>query len=402
MSRPSNPSYVVPVWAPNVNYPAGANPWSGTPTKTTHPAAGTVGITPRQGVAAQVFNRVVNDAYTVDQSTRDSLTALYNYVGQIPALNWTLGPTLTPGTSLAYNENARVWMAVGAAGAAARSTDFGASWTSVTLPGPESGTSVDISNAGTMVILNANVAATTPLYESSNGTTWNSRTPFAAYTSVRVPNVVFSETSAVWVATLLGTLNPVVWTSADRVTWTQRTTPAGFTGTAAASNTSSLAIHKASGRMVWAYNIAATGTTHYATSDDGVTWTYRTSIVVAGFFFSAVVCDQSTGRFFLQITNGTSTRLYRSDDSGVTFSLVATLGFSLSTVAAQGSLVMSSVFTAGANQPIYSLDSGATWRFAGVEGISNVFAGGGGFVAFASGGRVARSLRIGTPGSAVP
>jgi hypothetical protein len=53
MSRPES----LPEWATDANYPAGSDPWSGTPTRV-EPSAGEIaaGSTPGTGLAAQLFN----------------------------------------------------------------------------------------------------------------------------------------------------------------------------------------------------------------------------------------------------------------------------------------------------------------------------------------------------------
>src|SRR5690349_750660 len=86
--RPKNPSFTIPTWAPNANYDVSGNPWSATPTKVDHPGRYTVGFTPRAGVPAQAFNKLISDMYATDGALKASLNEWANYTGLVTAREW--------------------------------------------------------------------------------------------------------------------------------------------------------------------------------------------------------------------------------------------------------------------------------------------------------------------------
>ncbi len=114
MSRPANPSYAIPVHAPDTNYPAelgpNANPWAGTATKHVHPGSASVGLTPNTGVAAQVVNKLVYDAYATDSSAKTYAGTIMDYVGQLPALNFPVAVTATLLRQAKYIPGTRKWI----------------------------------------------------------------------------------------------------------------------------------------------------------------------------------------------------------------------------------------------------------------------------------------------------
>lgn len=81
MARPSGPSYTVPNWATTTNYPAGPDPWAGTPTKVLHPGP-TGGFVPSQGGAAQHVNYNFNNAFATDQAAKTYFDTILDFVGQ--------------------------------------------------------------------------------------------------------------------------------------------------------------------------------------------------------------------------------------------------------------------------------------------------------------------------------
>lgn len=85
--RPTYPTWTVPGFSTDANYPAGANPWNGQPTKVAYPGM-TGGFVPNQPNAAQYFNYLHNIGFVTDQATQAYLTALLDFVGQSQGLNW--------------------------------------------------------------------------------------------------------------------------------------------------------------------------------------------------------------------------------------------------------------------------------------------------------------------------
>lgn len=85
--RPAYPAWVIPTFSTDANYPAGANPWSGQPTRVVYPGAAG-GFVPNQPNAAQYFNYLYNQGFGIDQSAQTFLTSMLDFLGQSQALNF--------------------------------------------------------------------------------------------------------------------------------------------------------------------------------------------------------------------------------------------------------------------------------------------------------------------------
>lgn len=114
MGRPANLTYLPIVWAPSAGYPAGSSPWSATPTKTAHPGAASVGLTPKTGVGAQNLNWVFNALAATDTSAKNAIASILAFLGQIGILNWPYRGTLISvangGPTAACRDNgSKIW-----------------------------------------------------------------------------------------------------------------------------------------------------------------------------------------------------------------------------------------------------------------------------------------------------
>jgi hypothetical protein len=85
VSRPLNPTYAVPQWAPSTNYPAGTDAWAGTATKV---APIETQFTPAANLPAQEMNYVLRDRDNTQQSAKDYQKTILDYLGQMPVKNW--------------------------------------------------------------------------------------------------------------------------------------------------------------------------------------------------------------------------------------------------------------------------------------------------------------------------
>jgi len=166
--------------------------------------------------------------------------------------SWYSGPTLTPYTSSTTT--------------AATSTD-GITWTARTMPASAQWSSVAYGN-GTYVAIaggpvNSNVAA-----YSSDGITWTQSTlpQSTSWTSIAYGNGLFVAASR----------DTIAATSPDGITWTQRTLPASEGGWSSLVY-GNLFILTSSGQGLGGLSTSGYGgTSRYATSTDGITWTTRT------------------------------------------------------------------------------------------------------------------------------
>lgn len=254
MSRPANPSYSVPVWAPDLNYPAGAQSWSATPTKSPHAGAASVGYTPKTGVPAQCINKNLNDAYTTDQSAKDAQTQWVNYLGQIQALNWP--HQSTPGVSahwgVFYVEATRRWFMTGDVEDVKSSTTghLGINWDATSLVAAV-GANEDCRDGDGDASGNVVVATTTNfIFEMTASTgTWSKVDLGVGLTSHG--GVVFDPVRSLWcwAGRNGGGGTHIVKTSPDRTTWTTRTNPSGFV-ISNISGSIRLAVNKSTGRII--------------------------------------------------------------------------------------------------------------------------------------------------------
>lgn len=389
MSRPANPNWVVPVFAPDTAYPTSANPWSNTPTKTTHAGASSVGFTPKTAVPAQAINKLLNDAYTTDGSSKASAVEWANYVGQIQALNFPNVAGLPSISRYALFAAASCkWYVLANNETVHVSLNAGITWT------PETG--VGIVGAGENCLggdadLGGNVVISTDtkyVFEKTESTgTWTRVDVVGGgVPSAGECQVAFDPLSGRWIwFGASGASTTLVKTSTNRTTWTDATTkPSGsWSGVSLG-----LACKPSNGRVIAMCIGSPPGTVRVATSDNGgVNWTDRATLTTTlpgtsertAISYSEV--DDSWICTLGKIATADS-EVWRSTDDGVTWTKIATFGNAcLLNVACLGRLLVSvAVLADGSSHIVYSLDTGVTWRLSGYRLQSTgvgVFRGGG-------------------------
>ncbi len=399
MSRPADLTWTAGTWATNTNHPAGADPWSGQPCKVVHPGpAG--GFVPGQGAGAEYLNYLFNAVFGVQGVERTFQQQLLDYVGQLPALNFSDGILVDDiNKAIVYCPETRLWVGCGSAlsDIVRYSNTFGLRWDDHTTPGGGLGLyDLDIAPTGAIVVAATGLLATDDLYEFDGVATWTARTWTAGVNAL--PNVRYEPVSGLWCIVAYTAGLSVVYTSSDRATWTARTTPPLFpTGTAI----NLLAVNKTTGRIVW---VCGGTTLEWATSDDGgITWTYRDTHTYVGTepnFPKSLTYDETTDTFLLNVSrdNG-KTKVWRSDDQGVTFDHVGGMNVETNKMASLGNLACA---CSVAGDVVFSSDNGATWQYGGMNlGDMNMYSGGGAFMA-AHDTAISVSMRTGNEGAAVP
>lgn len=390
--RPADPSYAVEDFAPDANYPAGAETWSSNPTKVAPPGAASVGFTPGQGNAAQYHNYLHHTRATESAAAKTAIAAVLEYVGQAQALNFPVRVTGVSSSQrgAAYASATSTWYMT-AGDTVQKSTDGGLTWSSATAAAiaPKDAAT----DLGGNVVVCGTGGAGQYVYELDAATsTWTQRTVLGGHGADG--HVVFDPISGFWVWQSYNAAvgNFLAYRSSDRATWTAATTlPTGAAGWGATPNVSDLGIDPTSGRAVAVARTGATTVKVATTDDGGVTWVAQTSITTtidAGTI--AISYNADEGAWYLSIgeTTGTpSCEVWRSTD-GAAWTKMATLAAAcVHRIAGFGALLVATATTASGVHVVYSLDSGATWRKAGrmLEGTAKgVFVGPGAALALSS------------------
>ncbi len=396
MSRPADLTWTAGTWATNTNHPAGSDPWSAQPCKVVHPGpAG--GFVPGQGAGAEYLNYLFNAVFGVQGVERTFQQDLLDYVGQLPALNFSDGILEDDvNKAMVYCVGQSLWVGCGNLDTVKYSNTFALRWDPYGNPsGGLSMYDLDVTDTGAIVVVATGILGTDDLYEYDGVSAWNARTWAVGVNAL--PNVRYEPISGLWCIVAYTGGSPIVYTSSNRATWVARTAPPEFpTGTAI----NLLAVNKTSGRIVW---VCGGTTLEWATSDDGgVTWTYRNTHTYVGSepnFPKSLTYDATTGSFTLCVSrdNG-KTKVWRSDDEGVTFAAVGGMNVETNKMASLGNLLCAASV---AGDIVFSSDNGATWKYGGMNvGDMNVYSGGGAFIAVHATG-LCRTLRIGNEGAAV-
>ena len=400
MSRPLNPSWTVPVFAPSLNYPVSADPFSATPTKTTHPGAATVGLTPKTAVAAQVFNKLVYDAYTVDASAKALLDQLVTYVGQDVALNWQTKIAVGAAGNYvaAWSDATATWLVCGQTEDVKRSNDGGKTWSSslVAAAGAnENCQTIDLDNTGNAVI----GTPTAFVFTLTAADVAAKVSVFAGNTSEI--QIGYDPVSALFAAVLADGLSAACKTSPTGATWTSRTMPTGWADFSVSPTMTALrvAVNRTAGRMVvvgqgaTGIGPSGVGLCRAMTSDNGgVTWTDRGTFAttITSPSIGELTYDPTSAQFVYTIgknAGAASGEIWTSPD-GATWTKRKTLASSaVGKVACHGALWISGAAfdTSLLRTLVYSTDFGVTWERAGIVLDSSVFrgvfTGGGGLIA---------------------
>jgi hypothetical protein len=406
MGRPANPTLTAPSYTPrtfatDANYPAGADPWSGNPTKV-EPASPAEGFVPETGASAEEMNKLLNDAYTTQADAKSahvttvsevgtSLQNLIDYLAQGPTLNFdapaagglagsrtiefipatlqwiAFGPTTSGTVTAIRTRDRRTWPTANEIGAGAQ------------IAGYNGRAAVDTS--GNIVMPGSGVTDGDKVTEATSAAVWTKHAGVFAVAMV-APDVRFDVTSGLWcVCAKKNAVNAVqVYTSPDRTTWTLRTPPV-FTfdavsgpwvtlGSNGAGTLIMKGIYNASTGVIAANNVAQFS----RSTDGGVTWSAPVSYAAA---FANTTPPGSayyderpiwTGAYWISVeSNDTDLKSYifTSTDDGVSWTNVKTLtSVSIKCIAALGELLVALCKTSAATgRVIFSIDRGVTWYY---------------------------------------
>lgn len=404
MTRPVKPNYSIPVWAPNANYPVTADPWSATPTKTVHPGAASVGMTPKTGVAAQVINKLINDAYTTDGLVQVPVYALFDYLGQSTALNFDQQVT-TPATfaGACFEPATRAWLFTATAGKLYASFSngyfFGANLISAVAAGTENLRFIDVDGAGA-VIAACNTASIFKRPTSAGA--W-AKVATGATWSTDVPGIVYDPVHALWcwlgVDSGAGNATQVYTSTAASAgaAWTNRSGSLARVAFAP----SRIGVNKITGRI--SVIMLSGATAKNSTSDDGgITWTARADFTVADAAYTEaeIFHNPDTGKWMYIAGKTGSCDVWKSDDA-ITWTRAVTLTTVQILRAAPDGFLCAGVTAVG--DIVYTVDHGVTWKYVGYQAGSasrGMHFGNGQFMCVST-ATVAPSFRGGLGGAAV-
>jgi hypothetical protein len=382
MGAPSKPYQ----YANTGNYPAGANPWSGQPTRV---LPGTAYLTPNTKVPAQNLN------YVMGQNS-DAVGALWTYLVSLPAQNWSLAQTPAGSTdhwsAFCYNTFSNTWIAATRTESGGHNYLFnanavgplGATWTQ-TLTRSSANTAV-----GAIVPTNAAqfVTADCPYSGSSisvrladiSAATWNQIQSLTANGSG--DTVSIQVIGAYYV--LIGGQAIYSTTTPTTSSWTARTMPSG---------TTSASEYKAacSGSVYVAIPANINGQQKYIRSTDGIAFTAVTQATVGGsdqlgavaygpgtsgngLFMFCVLRSTGVNDFF-QSSDG-STWVHRGQIDGTSVGIIPpglTAHMLCTDLHAFGAMWVATLeSTDRESRMAFSLDDGVSWQIMPVEFTDNV------------------------------
>jgi len=367
------------------------------------------------GFPAQAFNHVINAHATNDQRAKDSINEIVDFVGQMPALNFSNhSASLGDIRSAFYDSSSGTWYVVGANKNARMSTDNGRTWSTSVLTGIGPGTETCEGGAGDG--LGNIVIGTRDRYVFARVSgTWSRVDAHGSEGDAGLGTVYASRVirhPLIWVAVESisnGGTEMRIAASTTGTSWTSRVKPVGFAAGAIAID-----VNSTSGRIVFANHDRASNTLRVSYSDDGSA-SWSTPVVLAhgtssgGAPYDALtsVAHCPNTNTWLLITGETTVTpacaVFRSTDDGVTWTQVA----GLTTACIRNPVAFGPLWIAMAqlastvHEVVYSIDDGATWQRAGVRlpggSQPNGVARGGGGALIHTQSDVMLSLRSGLP-----
>jgi hypothetical protein len=312
----------------------------------------------------------------LQESIDFGVSALLNF----PVAQSTPGMTMA-GSGAVWNDLAKAWFTFGNSGGVSikRSSDAGVTWGSNEQV-DASRNIVDAAvqpSTGNMVL----VCSTAHVYTYSLSSNTYTLTAVAGFVNTaNSTRVQYSVGGGSWLAIGYdGVLGNYVLTSTNGTAWTARTPPAAFTAATFAVNTVRFAIDGA--QNVVSVTIDTNTRVRTMTSaDSGQTWTDRGNTNLATVTNASVlnvVWDPAAARFLMSVAgNGgvgaTKTDLYYSTN-GTTWTLLksfatsAVFGLVPCGLSPLGPRLVAMIGSTALTEIAYSVNAGATWRFANVN-----------------------------------
>lgn len=402
MSRPRNPDWTVEPFAPDENYAAGSLPWEGTPTKVEYAGASSKGFVPRSGVPAQCINYLFNRHAQNDENARRVLGEIVDFVGQMPALNFVSGTSLSGSEwNFAFFDPTRgAWYVLANSATVKHTRDTGMTWVSTTLGGASGehcvGGAADGNGNAVICTRSRYIFYRTAVVADS----WSIRDALGSALSIFHSAVIHEPVLGRWVLVACTDDTTHVRTSDDRTTWTTRIAPSRFYGGRVA-----MAVKPSAGRIVLVQGMdgPSLGLNVAWSNDGGVTWdspVAMPAIDTTGEFVS-VAYDEVYDRWLVvngETTGDTQCEVWASSDGASWTRIKMLTSACIKSVCSIGGLWIGTAATALGSEICYSSD-GETWHrasFAGTGSWRHVAAFSCGVLALTNTHAYA-SLRAGTP-----
>lgn len=381
MTIPASPTYTLPTWADSItNYPAGANPWNGTPIKV---APVTRYWTPNVNVTAEEHNQALYEAFFNLDKVRDSLVDIYSHLNVMAVNNWPWHFADNAGTkfrgAVAYNDIFKVWLMGDAGGTVYQSNLTGivdgtsGFWLSSSSPANMSYVKCIVCDPGNGVAI-ASIHDDTPSVVVNdtfcrwNGTAWSILSTPATPDPVQCGAFVNGKIVLVGPTQISSTPNVVFYSS--NASHTAMTLGTGIPQAGTTKNTSWLCASNGTNLMFAAGRKSMTsGTADAGYTTDGITWTTVTTFtpLTSGAttrILTGLAYDATTGVFIATVTNTSGgaplagTTIWTSSDC-VTWTAIKLLSSVAIVHLACLGMIWAGVTTG--DSIVYSQDQGLTW-----------------------------------------
>src|SRR5882672_4735605 len=372
MSRPSAASYTVPTWATNTNYPAGGAPWSGQPIKVAF-ASPAGGFVPGSGAAAEYFNKLFFDTFGTDTSAKTYFGTLADGLGQADVINWTQEPTFNNVFGPTYDTVNHRWIASASTGGGDLpwiSYDGGQVWVSTSWSSTPTNKPVVGSNPAGLVVGVDGASNKAYWLPASSPSTFSNTTAGIAGHTVFYRDVVWLASGSVFLAAGRESgIGSHLIKSTGTAAWTDLT--ASIPGTV--NSIHDWSADASPTRAVFIPKNAAMGV-NYMTTDDGTTFTLRTTLPITTNFVPKAVhynATQGLWMFGALFVGGSANQLnFWTSPDGLTWTVKAQPAYpnwEIYDISSLGAvwvaLVAREVGLANERMTVlYSTDDGATWR----------------------------------------
>lgn len=386
--RPLNVTYAGPTWATATNFPAGSDPWNGQPLRVLPPIAY---ATPGEPMPAEYFNSLLGRACDQISSLQSQVNALLNYVGQLPALNWSKGISVVMApTAACFDKGSNAWIvAAGTSDGTTNNAKINRSYDGGDLFQPVGTgygavtnhfhTQVIAADGAGNYLTSTNVNTSLLTFNYYDGSTWHLATATES-TFLGLSDAHFFNNQFVMFGPPNGTqigLQFATPTSAPTSIVVDGACPAGLANVAKSRTFYSASLNQ----LLWLpLDTTGTGWGHsIVIANIGSAFAYGTFPLVVGDDLVGCSYDEAAALWVACIINASNVARFLTSPDGLTWTTLATT-ISLGTGGGGGFTTLDDLWicvgggsTPGAVLTFYSTDRGITW--AAGPGLFNAVSG---------------------------